>query len=1083
MHCKDGRALELSAVVTVAPGFLSSYTKIVRFLPRYVVVNTLPYPVRIWQDSSVFRPLSADHVASNDRISKWRYTKEGGRRSQSKVNQYEALWGRETRLDERGAGSMLDGTAAHGSALYINTIFPSEIMPFCLPDSHGERQLRVDLGSPWNLTASVSAVIPGDHTLRVDRAVDLRVLPHVSTRSNPRYEVKLPPSGGGTFDGELGIWFETEWGTSRSLIVKAVKKKSYAFNETDVHVGDELLMLDDIPVARMTFAEAMSMLRSRLSEQSRRVQSETPRRPVSIPSRRFVARTRSDAEFSADDSPFGTHPLTLTFRTVEERLRNVRLKAAKASGGRRRPRPEMMFDRSNLPAEASTNKSTMYIQAEVKALPTSHLGAFLVLRDEPIVPFEIQNQSITRTIYYRQRGCYQHAWQSLKPGQSNSYSWDEPLKSKRLTVRAAADSAFNFAEDDQGSPPSDLLHMSTDGDHRRRHRSHRNLKDEDVYSPSISVRLEEIGYSEYLPLQYTGLKKESLKTSKYLKLEVDVDGGTRVLEVNDVSGEESETQMTRHLESLKRKVDEEEKRLQEIRLLSVFLGGSSDILVSDEENLCAAEAAKTLMEDFSEDVSISSCHQIVVEVLEAIGLSPASFVGSCNPYCEVSLKSGSLGSKSLFRKKDVRKTNYVRKSVNPTWNAQSFVFEVPSEAVSVTRGHSIHVRVRNFRQFMSHHTLGRAQVDLHSVRDQEPLVGWFPLAGRTGRRELDNELSHWGRGSVKLRVQWIYSIPALVQYFVILSERRQFELRESLDGMAKQLAKKKDVEEKKKAGIDGFKAVRVKELLSLPRSSRKRRAAQIQRLRLTTNGVKQLIEPLRPRTDAAPQKPAGRPFPEADGRAFLDETIVAENRPCEETRSVSFLSTGGTRDLKKRANSLSDCVQTLEDRIYLQRQTFHKYMSSRARGDGQPTFQRDGVFPVTSFKFWAFAQAVFSDSDFEIELLGNEIKIRLRRAKPSLSVNALARSQCENITADKLSAPPSAPTLMRSSADAYIGEFLRSRESFERAARIAMKTVLHQGGWLTIRPMTALNLPASYTGMTVKLKYGSDVLFSGTVRS
>ncbi|MGK3754632.1 MAG: hypothetical protein ACI8RD_006941, partial [Bacillariaceae sp.] len=31
--CKDGRMLELSASVNVAPGFLSHYTKIVRFCP------------------------------------------------------------------------------------------------------------------------------------------------------------------------------------------------------------------------------------------------------------------------------------------------------------------------------------------------------------------------------------------------------------------------------------------------------------------------------------------------------------------------------------------------------------------------------------------------------------------------------------------------------------------------------------------------------------------------------------------------------------------------------------------------------------------------------------------------------------------------------------------------------------------------------------------------------------------------------------------------------------------------------------------------------------------------------------------
>ena len=62
MNCKEGRALELMVVTQTAPGYLSGYTKIVRLLPRYVVVNNLPYPVRIWQHNSIFRPASSVDV-------------------------------------------------------------------------------------------------------------------------------------------------------------------------------------------------------------------------------------------------------------------------------------------------------------------------------------------------------------------------------------------------------------------------------------------------------------------------------------------------------------------------------------------------------------------------------------------------------------------------------------------------------------------------------------------------------------------------------------------------------------------------------------------------------------------------------------------------------------------------------------------------------------------------------------------------------------------------------------------------------------------------------------------------------------
>ena len=64
MHVKDGRSLEISLSISVAPGRLSQYTKIVRFSPRFVMVNKVPRDstlfshhksrsISLWQDSSL----------------------------------------------------------------------------------------------------------------------------------------------------------------------------------------------------------------------------------------------------------------------------------------------------------------------------------------------------------------------------------------------------------------------------------------------------------------------------------------------------------------------------------------------------------------------------------------------------------------------------------------------------------------------------------------------------------------------------------------------------------------------------------------------------------------------------------------------------------------------------------------------------------------------------------------------------------------------------------------------------------------------------------------------------------------------
>jgi hypothetical protein len=247
---------------------------------------------------------------------RWIPRKEKSKRNPRKVNQYEAMWGRETILDERNTGPMPVSSRAHPSALYVNSIGSTEIIPFNLPDTRGERLIRIGFGGQWNLTSSISADVPGEHTLKVTRAVDLKLIPHVSTRASPEYDVRLPPIDAQKFTNELGLWFETEWGNERNLIVKAVKKDSFAFRETDVHVGDELLFIDRIPVSRMTFSEAMAKIRNRLTEVAEKAPKAKPRSTLRRSSLRLVGAAvglgRSQPSTSTD-----FEPLVLNFRTVE----------------------------------------------------------------------------------------------------------------------------------------------------------------------------------------------------------------------------------------------------------------------------------------------------------------------------------------------------------------------------------------------------------------------------------------------------------------------------------------------------------------------------------------------------------------------------------------------------------------------------------------------------------------------------------------------------------------------------------------------------------------------------------------------
>jgi hypothetical protein len=258
MLCKDGRGLEVSVSISVAPGRLSNYTKIVRICPRYVIVNQLPQPVRLWQDNSLSHP---NQVSQRSDVTfdsrKWIFVDgiEPG-----VINQYEPLFGAPTVIDSSDERGIPAESTAHHNACYIATIRPFALTAFHLPDTRLERLLRVELGFGWNLSSSFPADTAGQYVLSMGRTKDIQTLPHGSTRAAPIFNVVLPPRDG-KWNGELGVWFETDWGKDRSLIVKGTKEGSYASYFTDIVVGDELVLIDDVHITQFTFDEAMKHLK------------------------------------------------------------------------------------------------------------------------------------------------------------------------------------------------------------------------------------------------------------------------------------------------------------------------------------------------------------------------------------------------------------------------------------------------------------------------------------------------------------------------------------------------------------------------------------------------------------------------------------------------------------------------------------------------------------------------------------------------------------------------------------------------------------------------------------------------------
>ena len=124
--------LEVGFKITMAPGRLSKYTKIVRFLPKFTIVNRLPMQVRLYQPVGL-----------------------------------------------TNASQSIDVHATH-------------IKPCHLPALFGERQLSIQVEGAWHRSVAFDVDQIGVNMLRIKRHVDLASITHVNTRGDAEYKVHFP---------------------------------------------------------------------------------------------------------------------------------------------------------------------------------------------------------------------------------------------------------------------------------------------------------------------------------------------------------------------------------------------------------------------------------------------------------------------------------------------------------------------------------------------------------------------------------------------------------------------------------------------------------------------------------------------------------------------------------------------------------------------------------------------------------------------------------------------------------------------------------------------------------------------------
>jgi hypothetical protein len=238
-----------------------------------------------------------------------------------------------------------------------------------------------------------------------------------------------------------------------------------------------------------------------------------------------------------------------------------------------------------------------------------------------------------------------------------------------------------------------------------------------------------------------------------------------------------------HLANIRKEIIMEEKRKIKLDELKRIIGDSVDQSVEDTARI---ESELENIIDFSEGQYISRPNQLLVQVLEATGLISSDLNGLSNPYVKVSLKHHT----SAFKNRESRRSTYfIEKSLSPAWSQQIFVFDLPEKAArdpKETRNFSVQCTVKSMENALNNDKfLGQVGIQLRDLLNQKESIGWYPLMGELGKRDVDSVDRI--RGSIRLRIQYVTDHQGLMDYYLLCSERRISTLKKTKLGMQRQL--------------------------------------------------------------------------------------------------------------------------------------------------------------------------------------------------------------------------------------------------------------------------------------------------------
>lgn len=429
-----------------------------------------------------------------------------------------------------------------------------------------------------------------------------------------------------------------------------------------------------------------------------------------------------------------------------------------------------------------------------------------------------------------------------------------------------------------------------------------------------------------------------------------------------------------------------------------------------------------------------------------------------------------------------------------------------------------------FRKYKWHSLLvaRTAHIHLRNVKDQREHVGWYPLVGNIGQSGISKDPLERIRGSIRLRVQWIYDTPGLVEYYLLCTERRLETLRRRYDGLKRQLKSVQDATQQVREQEESFVSARVPALASLHKRKRgmySNPTASEVRAEISSQyskGIRAVTakDQLKKKIHAARFMMKAKRLSDEDFKNRTSKSSRLENKFADENDEISFgdaIETQASHEwivdsaasasvvdaypsnTIESSSTAPTCLPLCPVPCYAQ-----NYINSHYP-NGRLLHLRWLCWQHTTNSGVEFSSCPFWTS-------WNIARLIVNSKAPSPKANATEQGGCDEI--DKfLMLPPATPRIIVGREKNDVCELIRSRTLFSKAARRSLGSIFNPGGGeyvrhryglpdmtcsltpracftpgthycttmppstvLTIRPITALNLPENFTSMFVKLR-------------